>query len=297
MLCRTLYFFLTTMILASCASSEKVLRRNIEKELAGVSGTYAVAFKDLATGEELLIREREVFHAASTMKTPVMIEVFKQANEGRISLNDSITVKNDFKSIADGSHYSLSPADDSDHDLYAQVGNKKTVYSLLYDMIVVTSNLATNIIIELVDARQVMKTMNSLGAKDIQVLRGVEDNMAFERGMNNTTNAYDQMLIYSAIARGEVVNREASKSMIDILLDQKYNSIIPARLPGVVKVAHKTGWTSSVEHDAGIVMLPGGRRYVLVLLSKDFTDKQVAIRTMAKISEMIYMHVVSKGGS
>lgn len=256
-----------------------------------VSGTFAVAFKDLATKDEILIGEHEVFHAASTMKTPVMIEVYNQANEGKISLHDSLTIKNDFTSIADGSHYSLSPKDDSEHELYLQIGKRKIVYSLMYDMIITSSNLATNLIIELVDAKQVMKTMRGLGAVDIQVLRGVEDNAAFRQGLNNTTTAYDLMLIYSALASGKIVNREASDAMINVLLDQKFNDIIPALLPADVKVAHKTGSIKGIHHDTGIVILPDGRRYVLILLSKDFTDEQAAIRVMAKISEMIYNHV------
>ncbi len=268
-----------------------MLKRNIEKELSGVSGTFAVAFKDLSTQHEVLIREHEVFHAASTMKTPVMIEVYKQVQEGKFSLNDSIEIKNDFTSIADSSHFSLSPEDDSERELYTLTRKKKTIYALMYDMIIVSSNLATNIMIELVGAKQVMKTMTSLGAKDIQVLRGVEDNAAFRKGMNNTTTAYDLMLIYSALARGEAVSREASEAMIDILLDQKFNDIIPARLPDDVSVAHKTGSIKGIHHDAGIVILPNGRRYVLVLLSKEFTDEQAAVRTMAAISEMIYRHV------
>jgi beta-lactamase class A len=289
---RTVLYYLFALSLASCASSGKVLKRNIEKQFAGTTGSFAVAFKDLSTQEEVLIKGSDVFHAASTMKTPVMIEVYKQANEGKFSLTDSITVKNDFISIADGSHYALSPDDDSERNLYAQVGKKKTVYALLYDMIIVSSNLATNIVIDLVDAKNVMATMNDLGAKDIKVLRGVEDNKAFQKGLNNTTTAYDQMLIYSAIASGKVVSQQASNAMIDILLDQKFNDVIPARLPADVKVAHKTGSIKGVRHDAGIVMLPDGRRYVLILLSKDLVDDQLAIQKMAAVSEIIYNHVV-----
>ncbi|MEJ7646586.1 MAG: serine hydrolase [Chryseolinea sp.] len=291
MINRSLLFLITAMISAACESTEKALKKNIEKQMTQVSGTFAVAFKDLATKDEILIGEHEVFHAASTMKTPVMIEVYNQANEGKISLHDSLTIKNDFTSIADGSHYSLSPKDDSEHELYLQIGKRKIVYSLMYDMIITSSNLATNLIIELVDAKQVMKTMRGLGAVDIQVLRGVEDNAAFRQGLNNTTTAYDLMLIYSALASGKIVNREASDAMINVLLDQKFNDIIPALLPADVKVAHKTGSIKGIHHDTGIVILPDGRRYVLILLSKDFTDEQAAIRVMAKISEMIYNHV------
>jgi beta-lactamase class A len=80
--------------------------------------------------------------------------------------------------------------------------------------------------------------------------------------------------------------------MIDILLDQKFNDKIPAKLPKKVKVAHKTGWITGVNHDAGIVILPDGRKYVLVLLSKELQDDKAAVKSMAKISKMIYDYFV-----
>jgi beta-lactamase class A len=126
------------------------------------------------------------------------------------------------------------------------------------------------------------------------VLRGVEDSKAFQQGLNNTTTAYDLMVIFEKIAKGEAVNAEASQIMIDILLDQKFNEIIPAKLPKDVKVAHKTGSIIGVNHDSGIVFLPDGRKYILVLLSKEATDEKAAIEAMASVSEMIYSYVVSK---
>ncbi len=262
----------------------KKIRRfeeEIKKELAKQPGIYGLAFKDLSTGEELFINEHEVFHAASTMKTPVMIEVFKQANEGRFSLSDSIVIKNTFKSIVDGSEFSLDSAEDSEKKLYTLTSTKRTLDSLVYDMIIVSSNLATNIIIELVDAKKVTQSMRDLGAKDIQVLRGVEDDKAFAEGLINSTTPYDLMLIFEKMANGETVSKQASDAMIDILLDQRFNTIIPAKLPNSVKVAHKTGSINGVHHDSGIVFLPDGRKYVLVILSKNLKDEDAATAVMA----------------
>src|SRR5690606_21176661 len=116
------------------------------------------------TGEELFINEDTVFHAASTMKTPVMIEVYKQSAEGRFQLTDSLPVKNEFYSIVDSSVFGLTVGDDSDDLLYRQIGHNQTIYDLVSQMIQVSSNLATNILIDLVDARKVTQTMRSLGA-------------------------------------------------------------------------------------------------------------------------------------
>jgi beta-lactamase class A len=272
----------------------KDMKEQIQAELAKNKGVFALAFKDLADGEEILINERITFHAASTMKTPVLIEAYKQAASGKFSIEDSITVRNDFKSIIDGSPYSLNPKDDSDTGLYGKAGSKVKIYDLLYQMIIQSSNLATNLIIDLVGAKNTNQTMHEMGANDIQVLRGVEDSKAFRAGLNNTTTAYDQMIIFSKMAEGKAVDEASSEAMINILLDQKFNDKIPAKLPKNVKVAHKTGWITGVNHDAGIVLLPDGRKYVLVLLSKELEDDKAAVKSMARVSRMVYDYVVGK---
>jgi beta-lactamase class A len=133
--------------------------------------------------------------------------------------------------------------------------------------------------------------MRQLGAQHIQVLRGVEDTKAFDKGLNNITTANDLLLIYEKMARGEIVDSASSQAMIKILLNQQFNEIIPAQLPSAVKVAHKTGNISGVQHDSGIVFLPDGRKYVLVLLSKNLQHEEQAVKTMASVSEMIYSYV------
>lgn len=286
------FFCCLYLLSSSCRPETDQLRNEILKVLGQQPGIFAVAFRDLSNGQQILIHEHEVFHAASTMKTPVMIEVFKQSAAGNFSLSDSVVVKNEFISIVDGSTFSLDPAGDSEQLLYNNVGRKEVLSELVKQMIIASSNLATNIIIEMVGAQKVTQTMHELGAKDIRVLRGVEDTKAFEKGLNNTVTAYDLMVIYEKLASGEVVDSKASKSMIDILLDQRINTIISSRLPDQAKVAHKTGNITGVLHDSGIVFLPDGRKYVLVLLSKELKDTEGSKVAMAKVSELLYQHVV-----
>lgn len=280
-------------LLTSCSPkiSMQKLERRVENKLQQTEGDFAVAFKDLTTGEQLLIKANESFHAASTMKTPVMIEVYRQANADIFSLQDSLVIKNQFRSIVDGSIFSLDPNADSERELYKEEGKKQTIYALMYKMIILSSNLATNTIIEKVDAKNVTATMRTLGAQQIQVLRGVEDQKAFDKGLNNTTTAYDLMVIFEKIARGLTVNQKASQEMVKILLDQQFNEIIPAKLPKFVKVAHKTGSITGVHHDTGIIFLPDGRKYVLILLSKNVKDELAGTRAMANVSKEIYKYV------
>jgi len=255
------------------------------------TGTFAVAFEDVATGKQFLINAYESFHAASTIKTAFLIETFKQAEEGKFSLSDSILIHNDFKSIVDESLYHLDSTDDSERDLYRRIGQKETIYNLLYRMITQSSNFATNLIVDLIDAKNANSTLRSIGANDIQALRGVEDNKAYESGLNNTVTAYDLMIIFDHLAKGTVVNKAACDSMIQILMHQQLREKIPAKLPADVKVANKTGSITSISHDSGIIFLPNGRKYMLVLLSKGIDDENSANETLANVSRIIYDYV------
>ncbi|MCC5938312.1 MAG: serine hydrolase [Lunatimonas sp.] len=270
------------------------LSQEINALFEETSGDFAIAFRLLNdTTQTILINERESFHAASTMKTPVMIEVFKQAGEGEFSLRDSIPVTNEFTSIVDGSTFSMDLGSDSQEELYDRIGRQASIYDLTYQMIIKSSNLATNILIERVGAKAVTQTMRDLGAVDIQVLRGVEDQKAFDAGMSNTTTAYDLMVILEAISKGNAVNADASGQMLKILGDQYFKDLIPKYLPQQVKVAHKTGSITGVQHDSAIVELPDGNRYVLVLLSKNLTDVAAGKETIAQVSKLVYEYVSS----
>ncbi len=273
--------------------TKKVNRAKIEiqTEIRKITGNFAIAFKNLSSNKIILINEKTSFHAASTMKTPVMIEVFKQAELGLLKLTDSILVINKFKSIVDGSNYQMELGDDSDDTIYKSIGLKMSIYDLVFQMITVSSNLATNLLIELVEAKKVNQTMRELGAKDIQVLRGVEDTKAFKAGLNNTTTAYDLLLIFEKLAKNQILTKEGHYKMIEILKSQKFNEIIPAKLPKGTIVAHKTGSITGVQHDTGIVYLPNGKKYVLILLSKNLKSEKEGVELLSKISEIIYkMH-------
>jgi len=270
------------------------LSNNINNLLSKSQGSFAVAFEDLRTGDTLLFNAHERFHAASTMKTPVMIEIYKKVKEGKLSLDQPILVKTEFKSIVDGSAYSMDISDDSETILYEKVGSLIPLRELMYEMITKSSNLATNILIELVDAKDVTVSMRDLGAPDIEVLRGVEDIKAYDKGLNNTTTAFDLMKIYESIGKDKIISAEVCSEMMDILYDQHFNDVIPALLPSEVKVAHKTGSITGVQHDSGIVVLPNGHEYVLVVLSKNLEDRKKGIETLAQVSKMVYDYVTAE---
>ena len=265
------------------------LERNIDSLFASEKGDFAIAFRDLSKSNlELFKNEHVNFHAASTMKTPVMIEVYRQAKEGKFSLEDSLVIKNEFRSILDGSPFSLDIARDGGEKLYEQIGEKTSIENLVRDMIIHSSNLATNIVIELVGAENVNKSMRELGAANINVLRGVEDMKAYEAGLNNSVTAYDLMVLFEHLGKGTAVDPGADKEMINILFDQTHREIIPALLPENIKIANKTGMISGVHHDSALVFLPGGRKYVLVLLSRNMEDMDRGTQMLATVSRLVY---------
>lgn len=296
---RTTYLLFALFIaLAACQPTAKKqtlaeLQESIAADFEANTGDYAIAFKELGNPDnELYINEKETFHAASTMKTPVMIELFKQARAGKFNMSDSIRVLNEFKSIVDSTSYTMDIGEDSGEALYGKIGQQSTIYDLTYEMITVSSNLATNILIEVVGAPNVMATVKSFGANDIQVLRGVEDQKAYDLGLNNTTTAKDLAIIMEMIATDKAGTAEDCAAMISILKAQKFNEIIPAYLPDSVSVAHKTGSITKLHHDSGIVYLPDGRKYVLVLLSKNLNTIDEGTEVLARVSEKVYNFMI-----
>ncbi|HXN76890.1 MAG TPA: serine hydrolase [Gemmatimonadaceae bacterium] len=275
-------------LLAMAQSTDSVLER-IQARIAEEPGAQVgLAYVDLASGDTLFLNADTSFHAASTMKVPVMIELFRRANTGSFRMNQALLIVNRFASIVDGSPYALDSSSDSDSTLYHRVGERVRVDTLLRLMITRSSNLATNTLITLVGADAVTKTMRSLGAQRIQVLRGVEDEKAFDKGLNNTTTARDLGIILRAIEEGRAAPPSATREMLGILLAQEFNEKIPAGLPSGVRVAHKTGEITAVSHDAAIVYPPGRKPYVLVVLTRGIADGNKASKLIADISAVVY---------
>lgn len=260
---------------------ESLLRKNGQVRVG-------LAAHKLASGEELLIQPDAAFHPASTIKVCVMMEAFHQARQGLFGLEDWMPVKNEFSSLADGSLYSLSPEDDSEKDLYERLGGTLPVRELVERMITVSSNLATNLLIERVTPERTTALMRELGADNVIVRRGVEDNQAFRQGLNNSATARGLMQMFIKLAKREVVSPEGSDEMIGVLSRQQFNEMIPAGVPTGTRVAHKTGWTGKFYHDAGIVYPSMGSPFVLAILTEGFEKEEAAHPFVASLAKIVY---------
>jgi beta-lactamase class A len=285
------------MLVALVQGADSTLAR-IESRIAEEPGaTVGLAYLDLGSRDTLFLNADTSFHAASTMKVPVMIELFRQASTRAFAMSQPLLLVNQFASIVDGSPFSLDEGSDSDSTLYGRIGQRVRVDTLLRHMITRSSNFATNVLIGLVGAQSVTRTMRSLGAGRIQVLRGVEDGKAFEKGLNNTTTARDLAIILRSIEESRAATPDATRQMREILLAQEFNEKIPAGVPAGVRVAHKTGEITAHSHDAAIVYPPGRSPYVLVVLTRGIVDGAKASKLIADISSLIYSRNVERAAA
>jgi beta-lactamase class A len=290
--------FLLLPPLSACGGTTSDLKGQLEGALEilieASGGEVSIYYQDLESGDSILINPDVRMHAASTMKVPVMIQLYRDRDADRLSLEDSLEVVNAFNSIVDGSPYTLDPSSDSEVTLYKLEGQRVSHSHLIDLMITYSSNLATNILIQKADAERVTASMRDLGADSILVLRGVEDTPAFQAGFSNTTTARDLGTIMVALGRGTAASEESSREMLEILARQHWRTKIPALLPEGIRVAHKTGRITRISHDCGVVYPDSASPYALVILTRGFDNGEEADSHAAKISRMIYDYHLSK---
>src|SRR3989441_1181294 len=287
--------FLLLVLLACSTPAAQALGQLRERLAARVAQAPATGvglyYRSLTRPDSLLLDANVRFHAASTMKVPVMIQIFRDADAGLLRLDDSLPVHVTFPSLVDGSPFAVDKADDSDSTLYGRVAHPASVRELLELMITRSSNLATNILIERVGAARAQASARALGAWSIQVLRGVEDGKAYRAGLNNTTTARDLGVLLAAIAQDRAASPPSCREMTRILEAQEFNEGIPVGLPPGTRVAHKTGWIGEVVYHDAAVVFPARGGYVLVVLTGGIKQDSVAPNLVADLSRLVYAAV------
>jgi beta-lactamase class A len=273
---------------ASVAASEVSLYRSIleisrEHDLEELG----ISFWDAQTTIQWSYNADHYFHAASTMKLAVLLGVFRQIDRGELALDSPVHVRNRFTSIVNREPFMLDLGRDADPDVYGHLGKTLTIRELAYWMITKSSNLATNLLVDVVGIDTIQHALDELAIDGVRILRGVEDQAAFDAGLNNEVTANGLLKMLRVIAEEKAYSENASREMLSIMLDQQYRSGIPAGLPKAARVAHKTGNISTVHHDAGIVFLEGRKPYVLVILTQ-FSAEKGRGNAVAEVSRDIY---------
>ena len=221
-----------------------------------------------------------------------MIELFREAHAGRLSLADHVPIVTAFHSLADGSLFSLPAGADSDPTFEMRPEGRATYRELCESMITISSNLAANILLEHLTPARVQATVDRLGAPGMQVRRGVGDDKAFDQGLNSTTTARALRRLLAALAKGEVVDRASSAEMVAILGRQQARDGIPAGLALGTPVAHKAGEITRINHDAAIVL--GPRPYVLVVLTGGIDDRVESAALIADVTRIVDSSIIKK---
>lgn len=281
----------TLLFTAALAAEQPSLNQEIENTTKVFDAEAVGIYFEDRQGRVYTYNADEIFHAASTMKVPVMMEVFRQVQAGTLKLDQPVLIKNEFKSIMDGSPFSLTPEDDDDKDLYKQIGQTLPLQNLIQRMINTSSNFATNLIIQLVSAKKVIELMGEIGTKDITVLRGVEDIKAYEAGKNNTTSARALAICLKTIANSNRYSTESRKAMLDILQSQHSRNGIPAGIKADergLQVACKDGWITEIHHDSAIIRDSSGRTSYLVILTRGVKEEPQGQKLVATLAGLVW---------
>ena len=255
------------------------------------ASAVAVAVYDFEHHTTWSINPARWFHAASTIKVPVLLGVYDAIEQHRFDPISRVHVRNRFISVVDGRPYRVPRSSDANAEVQAAIGRMLTVHELAEHMIVTSSNLATNLLLDLVGIEAARASLARLHVSGIDLRRGVEDESAWEAGINNRVTAAGLCETLRLVEEGKAISADASKAMLDILHQQRFRSGIPAGLPEDARVAHKTGEISTVAHDAGIVYLDGRDAYVVVILTEWAPDVNARQETIARISRAVYEYM------
>ena len=258
------------------------------------ASAVAVAAYDFAHHTTWSLNAHRWFHAASTIKVPVLLAVYEAIAQGRFEPQSRVHVRNRFLSVVGDRPFRVPQGRDANDEVHAAIGRTLTVHELAQHMIVTSSNLATNLLLDLVGVEAARAALARLHLGGIDLQRGVEDEVAWEAGLNNRVTAAGLCDAMRLIEEGKAISPEASQAMLDILHQQRFRSGIPAGLPEDARVANKTGEISTIAHDAGIVYLDGRDAYVVVILTEWAPDVNGRQETIARISRTVYEAITGR---
>ena len=276
----------------SLQSSTELQARFAELQAKAGASAVAVSIADLETGAEFHYHADRWFHAASTIKVAILVGVFGAIFRGELLPQSRVHVRNRFLSAYDGSPYRVRLDRDANPDVHREVGRTLRVSELADAMITTSSNLATNLLLDLVGLDVLQRTLDGFGLEGIDLRRGVEDEKAFQAGISNRITANGLVGLLRLIGEERAFSPELSRQMVNVLLGQQFNSGIPAGLPRGARVAHKTGEISTIAHDAGLVYLPNRRPYALAVLTEWEPSTTGRSATIAAASYLAYAALI-----
>jgi beta-lactamase class A len=239
-----------------------------------VPAAIALDVLDLNTGYTAGFNAGRSMPAASTIKLPVMVEVFDQLESGRFDLHRRVML------LASDKDYGSGDLCD------APVGTTYPVSVLLEKMIDISDNTATNMLIRLVGRRSINRGMHELGLAHTHLAGDVRtEGWGIRRTLR--TSPSDLVRLLAMMARGQLVDEWSSNEMIAILEADQYNTLIPAPLPNDVPIAHKTGSLFDTLNDAGIVFAADAP-YVIAVMTTALPSQDLGRSFIHSVSRVTY---------
>lgn len=263
------------------------------------SGTLGVSAFDYLSGLSWSFNGERWFHAASVIKVALLVAVFDAVEQGRFNLASRLHVRNRFLSLADGRPYRIDASRDADADVHAAVGRTMTVRQLARRMIVTSSNLATNLLMNLVGLDAARASLARLEIEGVDMCRGVEDDRAFEMGVSNRMTPNGAIALLRTIVAAKGISPESADEMTEALIEQQFGGTIAPGIPesvrGAAKVAHKTGEISTVTHDTGAVFMPGRPPYLIAIFVESTGEPKERQDAAVAASTAVYESITAAG--
>ena len=276
-----------------------MLNEKITSLLNNVEGEFGVYFEDIQDHNRVIINGNLVFCAASTIKIPLVALVLKEYEEGKFDINDKVDIKLENRVGGTGVIRNLDKS------------FKPTILDLINLALVVSDNIATNQLIDIVGGFGKINEFNqSIGLNNTKFQRKMLDLKSLNEGLDNCTTAKDLGTLLTLIAEGKCVSKKSSELIIKILKTQQFRQKLPNFIPAVtsydanatnelpdegkVMVANKTGDLWKTQHDVGIFILPKGERYVVAVYSQKLSEDYEGIEAISKISKIVYDYMLGK---
>lgn len=241
----------------------------VEKSLGEEKGDYGIVIKNLKTEESYALNSRKVFQSASLYKLWVMATVYEEIKDGNLKESDVLS-----STIPElNTQFNLS----SEEAELTEGAIERTVADAVFQMITFSHNYSALLLSSEVGNSRVSSVVQGLGLNESRMGTSSEPPQ---------TTASDIALFFELLYKGEIVDKNSSQKMMNILLEQELNDRIPKFLPKGTKVAHKTGELFGFKHDAGIVFTGKGDYIIVALLETNSPAK--AAEKMANLSKAVY---------
>jgi beta-lactamase class A len=262
-----------------------MLQQRITDLVTELKGTAGIVVRDLSSGEGVGVNADQEFPAASVIKLGVLWQLFQAVEAGRVKLDDRLPLPEardiQGSGILREMHSGLMP----------------TVQDVAILMIIISDDVATNMLIDLLGLAEINAALQALGLTRTRLGRKMmspQDAIRVPPSSDNVMSPADAAYLLEAMLRSERASKNSRRQMLEILQKQRLNDRLPVLLPKGLVFPHKTGSLPGVVNDAGILFL-GIRPIAMAVLTKELKDNRDGVRLANRVGEAVYMHFAGPG--